>query len=404
MGVIVAEAKLNQNQGIASKLHARLFDAVCGGSLVYNTCWEDPAVDRLALELAPDDHVLVITSAGCNALDYALIGPERIYAVDANPAQNALLELKLAGIRGLPYEDFFRVFGEGHHPHFAALYRATLREQLSAPARSWWDERPHWFATRGGARSFYFRGLAGTFARGFRAYCSARPPLKRALDTLLAAPDLGTQRSVYDGEVAPRLWNRGMQWALSRQLTMTMLGVPGPQHDELKRQHPRGAGGFVRDAIDYVCRSLPLTDNYFWQLYVRGHYTPESCPEYLKPGNFARLAGGLADRVEVHTTTVADFLHGHDGNISKFVLLDHLDWMHEPALAEEWEAILTRARRGARVIFRSAHADPWYLERLRVRGTRLSEQLAFQRERARELSIRDRVHTYAGFHIGVVPA
>lgn len=42
-----------------------------------------------------------ITSAGCNALDYVLQEPEHDFAVDLNPAQNALLELKLAAIRGL---------------------------------------------------------------------------------------------------------------------------------------------------------------------------------------------------------------------------------------------------------------------------------------------------------------
>jgi len=34
--------------------------------------------------------MLVITSAGCNVLDYALLAPKRIHAVDANPRQTAL--------------------------------------------------------------------------------------------------------------------------------------------------------------------------------------------------------------------------------------------------------------------------------------------------------------------------
>ena len=32
----------------------------------------------------------MITSGGCNALDYLLDEPRRIYAVDMNPRQNAL--------------------------------------------------------------------------------------------------------------------------------------------------------------------------------------------------------------------------------------------------------------------------------------------------------------------------
>lgn len=52
---------------------ARVFNLVHGNNLVYNTCWEDPRLDRVALELTPGDNLLVITSAGCNALDYAAL-------------------------------------------------------------------------------------------------------------------------------------------------------------------------------------------------------------------------------------------------------------------------------------------------------------------------------------------
>jgi len=82
-------------------------DVVHRTNLVYNACWEDPRVDRVALDLSPADNVLVITSAGCNALDYVLAGARHIHAVDMNPRQNALLELKLAAIRRLDFGHFF---------------------------------------------------------------------------------------------------------------------------------------------------------------------------------------------------------------------------------------------------------------------------------------------------------
>ena len=90
---------------LIDRLDHAVFNALYARSLVYNTCWEDPAVDRQALQLHQHDNVLTITSAGCNVLDYALAGAQRIDAVDANPRQTALLELKLAGIRGLEFED-----------------------------------------------------------------------------------------------------------------------------------------------------------------------------------------------------------------------------------------------------------------------------------------------------------
>lgn len=95
-----------------------LFNYVHGNYLVYNTCWEDPRLDREVLDLSAEDELVLITSAGCNALDYALDGPRRIHAVDMNFRQNALLELKLAGIRNLEHDEFFAVFGDGGTPPF----------------------------------------------------------------------------------------------------------------------------------------------------------------------------------------------------------------------------------------------------------------------------------------------
>ncbi|MFP4054703.1 MAG: DUF3419 family protein, partial [Phycisphaerae bacterium] len=52
------------------KTHDAFFRHVHGGRLIYNTSWEDPRIDRELLELDGDSKVVMITSAGCNALDY----------------------------------------------------------------------------------------------------------------------------------------------------------------------------------------------------------------------------------------------------------------------------------------------------------------------------------------------
>lgn len=71
------------------------------------------------------------------------------------------------------------------------------------------------------------------------------------------------------------------------------------------------------------------------------------------------------------------------------------------ALAEEWRCILQRATPDARIIFRSAHAAPAYLQHLELGadGARLRDHLVFHDSLAAELQRLDRVHTYAGFHV-----
>ena len=399
-----------QSLTLVDRVDQALFNLIYSRSLVYNTCWEDPAVDRQALQIRPQDRMLVITSAGCNVLDYALVGPARIHAVDANPRQSALLELKLAGIRRLSFEDFFGAFGNGRHPGFAKIYRRALRHDLSPFARGYWDSHIDWFDNDNRRDSFYFHGLSGTVARGFNGYLRLRPALRNGIQTLLDARNIDEQRDIYDREIRPLMWGRGMNWTLSRQFTMSLLGVPHPQRKEVQRQHANGVAGFIREAIETVFRTLPVHSNYFWTLYIRGRYGRDCCPEYLKPANFEKLQRGAADCIAVHTTTVTDFLRspaGREEPITRFVLLDHMDWMssyHPEALREEWQAILDRAGADARLIFRSAHQRPAYLDQVRVRGRALRDALRFHDGLAIALQAQDRVQTYAGFHIADVPA
>jgi betaine lipid synthase len=55
-------------------------------SWIYAFTWEDPKDDMKRMRIGPKDTVLCITSAGDNALHYAIEGkPKRIHCVDSKP-------------------------------------------------------------------------------------------------------------------------------------------------------------------------------------------------------------------------------------------------------------------------------------------------------------------------------
>lgn len=57
-------------------------------SYIYAFTWEDPRVDLKYLNITKQDVMFVITSAGDNALEYALKAqPKRIHCIDMNPCQ-----------------------------------------------------------------------------------------------------------------------------------------------------------------------------------------------------------------------------------------------------------------------------------------------------------------------------
>jgi S-adenosylmethionine-diacylglycerol 3-amino-3-carboxypropyl transferase len=375
-----------------------LFDLIAGRALVYNQCWEDPAVDREALGLTPADRVLVITSAGCNALDYALLGA-RVVAVDKNPCQNHLLELKLAGIRALDYDAFFALFGRGGSGAAREIYQA-LRPELGEEARRFWDRRVDLFQLGGfPGGSFYYRGTSGRVALALRLYLERVARLRAFLERMLAAERIEEQLEVYHAHVRRRLLGRGVLEVLESRGVLWLLGVPTPQR-EMVRTGAGGFAGFIAGCIDRVVARGLLRDNYFWRVYLTGSYTSECCPEYLKPHNFAALKGGLVDNVRVETGTVTERLSRPRSPFTAFILLDHMDWVaaRPRVLEEEWRAIFAAAGPGARVIFRSGGPDARFLP------PAVARRLEFDVARAAELHRRDRVGTYASFHIARIAA
>lgn len=391
------------------KINTRLFRAVHTRNLVYNTCWEDPALDRVALNLQPDDRVLVITSAGCNALDYLLAGAGEVNAVDVNPIQNALLELKTVCIRELDYHSFFELFGHGQARYARQMYGDAVRRHLTPFARRYWDRHISFFVGGGWRRSFYYRGTSGLLARLALDNAQVVQRLRKPIARLLEANSLDEQRAVYLDSIRDRMWKPWLRWFLSRSVTLSLAGVPWPQRDQITNQYPGGISQFIRDALEAVLLQLPFQNNFFWRVYLQGYYTPDCCPEYLKRENFTRLQE-LLPRLKIHTATVTDFLRSTEPGISKLILLDHMDWMsfnNPQGLVDEWNAILASARPNARAIFRSAGLRVDYLDHLRVsyrhRSTELGQLLRYHPELSSALHRIDRVHTYGSFMIADLP-
>ena len=392
---------------VVERLSKTWFNIVHGRNIVYNQCWEDPRLDRVALELTSNDRVVVITSAGCNAIDYALAGAGHVHAVDMNPKQNHLLELKLIGSRNLDYRTFWKLFGEGCLPEWDEVYPSKLRPHLTSDARRYWDHKGTLFR-KGRRKSFYFRCTSGTFAWFVNYYVDRVAKMRDAVNALLAAESVEQQKSLFEQyDLAKKLWKPMIKFAMRRDVTLSLLGVPRAQRKQIDEGYPGGILQFVMDRVEAVFTKIPLKDNYAWRVYLTGQYSPDACPEYLKPENFERLRDGVADHVTTHTNTVQGFLESQDQPITRFVLLDHMDWLsRDPAkaiLTAEWQAIVDKASPDARVLWRSAGLDGTFINPIEVvvggKKRKLSEILSYNHTLAAELHPKDRVHTYGSFCI-----
>ena len=374
-----------------------VFRHVHNSNLIYNTAWEDPRLDRQLMQLGADSRVVMITSAGCNALDYLLDNPAEIHAVDMNYRQNALLELKQALIRKGEFTNLFEMFGFGSHAEYATVY-AAVRDMLSEPAQKYWDKRITFFNPTTLKKSFYYNGTSGIAAYLMgNALFKLRPNVKNFATCLLDARSLQEQREAY--ELFEReVWGPFSNWLLRQPTLMTLLGVPRPQIKLIQDSYPGGLTSYVKDKLRHVFTELPIADNYFWRVYMTGSYTLGCCPNYLKQENLPALQSRV-DRLKSYTTTLSGFLREYPGKYTHFVLLDHQDWLaaHDTeALRDEWELILANSAPGAKILMRSAGVNLDFVpEAIRSR-------VRFFPEVTEALHQQDRVGTYGSLHFAEV--
>lgn len=377
--------------------HDLLFRHVHGSNLIYNCAWEDPRIDRELMELDQDSTVVMITSAGCNALDYLLDLPARIHAIDVNFRQNALLELKQAIIAQGHFDTLFEMFGIGSHVRYQEIY-SGVREMLSPASQGFWDRRIGFFNPKSLKKSFYYHGTSGLAAWVMgNALFRLRPNIRNFAECLLDCRSLAEQREAY-ALIETEVMGRFSNWLFRQPALMTLLGVPRPQIQLIESTYPGGLTGYVTDKLKHVMTELPIGDNYFWRIYITGSYTLHCCPNYLRREHQEPLREHI-DRIAPYTGTLTHFLRENPGHYSHYVLLDHQDWLawNDPAaLAEEWELILANSRPGTKILMRSAGIDLDFVPQP------VRDRLRFQPERTARLHLCDRVGTYGSTHFAEV--
>ena len=108
----------------------------------------------------------------------------------------------------------------------------------------------------------------------------------------------------------------------------------------------------------------------------------------------------------MNTNSVQGFLEQNEVSISRFILLDHMDWLSDhyfPLLESEWQAILLRAAPKTRILWRSGGLRTEFINDVSVKRNgkmvKLPELLSYNTDLAKKLHQLDRVHTYGSFYI-----
>lgn len=354
--------------------------------IVFNMSWEDPEMDRRAFQIRPDrDSVISITSAGCNPLNFLCQRPRQLMSVDGNPAQNAILELKLAAIESLDHEAFVDIFAARNPTVVSRVYRRFLRPNISPISQRFWD-RNLWMVHG----DLYRFGKMGLAARLIRLLLPLLGISRRRADEFFELRSLDEQRAWYDRYVAPRLWGPVIRRLCKSRFFMYLCGVHPRQFELVDGRHDMY--DYVKERIEYALTRIPVYDNYFLSVTATGRFRGDRLPPYLLAENFEALRENL-DRVTVVNGWLGPYLDTQPpGSIDKFNLLDIFDWMTPEAFESTLQSVLRAAAPGATLIYRSGSYQFEPPESIRRR-------LNYHGELARELFAIDRSATYGSFYV-----
>lgn len=354
----------------------------------YSQVWEDHLILEEGLAVGPDDDVLSICSAGDNALALLLREPRSVTAVDLNPAQTALLHLKIAGIRKLTRDELATLLGvrEGER---GPLYD-RVGEDLPGAARAFWD------AHRGELEAGIF--AAGRLERYIAVFAEEHlarraPPDK--LERLLRLERLEDQKRAFASVFGAPETADFFRHHFGRE----MMAKQGRDPAQFKFVGDIDLGEHFWRRFKWAMTELPLRGNFYVESFLtRGYRDIERGPLYLRSGEFARLRD-LLPRLSVKDGAIGEVVAAAPkGAFSKANLSDLFEYLSDEATESLLALLADRFRPGGRLAY-------WNLLVPRARPASLAHRLRPLRDLAERLWKRDRSWFYRDFHVEeVLPA
>lgn len=356
--------------------------AIADGALRYSTVWEDHRLLERGLAIRDTTSVLMIASAGCNVLNALLRGPRRLVALDFNPAQTALLELKLAAIRTLSHADFIRLLGVRDATDRLDLFE-RVRPAMSTAARAWWDASLDTLV--GGVET---GGRLERYIAGFRERHLSRVLPVDVVDELFVIDDPAARRH----HAQRKVFTPAFEAAFRDYFTSESIAGDGRDPAQFRYVQDFDVTSWFWRRLQWVATELPARGNFYLERFLRGGLRDiDAGPPYLRPCNFDRLRA-LAPRVVVVNEGLERYLAASPrGAFGAAALSDVFEYMSDEAAGQLFLRLAEVLRPGSRLAF-------WNLFVPR-RPPRRVARLRSMPVLSRALWERDRSWFYRAFHV-----
>ncbi len=242
----------------------------------YSNCWEDTEILLKALDIHSGETGISIASAGDNTLAMLAKEPERIYAFDLNPTQLYCCELKMACFRCLSYREMLVLLGVIRGERLPLYSR--VREVLSEEACAYFDKNHDIIAN----------GIihCGRFERFFGIFRSVAIPLvstRKIFREFAAIDNLPEQRCFYEEHINNIRFNAMFRIYFGYKV-MGNLGRDRSFYNYVEEKE--NSGDDIRNRFEFGIYNAVNAFNPYFSYIIRGGYSPQSLPVYLRRENF----------------------------------------------------------------------------------------------------------------------
>ncbi|MCP5469726.1 MAG: DUF3419 family protein [Chlamydiales bacterium] len=351
--------------------------------LSYSFGNEDWITEQKALQIKPSDAIVCVTASGDRPLNLLTEECKSIISVDANPMQNALLDLKKAAIAELDYSSYLAFLGvEPTKGRMESFNQLSYR--LDNISRRLWNR--HKGAIRKGV---LFQGAIERRIKivNFLIKLTRSSRVKR----LFTFDNLEEQTRFVKKKFDTFLWRRCFDVALHPRVTRLFVQDPGLYQYVDPEIH---IGHYIHDRLHGALSQFLAKESMFLSLLLQGKIDQNHFPPYLEEESLKKIRPRL-DRLQFATADLITYLeNAPENSFDCFSLSDVASYIPREDFERMIRAVQRCARPGARFCIRQF-----------MTKYELPEKLAHHFERNRkleeELTREDRCFVYH-FMVGTV--
>jgi len=344
----------------------------------YAQCWEDTDIVLEAMNIKPGDTCLSIASAGDNSLAMLAHSPAKVVALDLNPSQLALLELKAAAFKHLSHQNMLVLLGYRQGKNRLSLFDEIL-PHLSHSSQLYWCDHVSDIEFGVAAR--------GKFERYFDIFRVFSLPLthsQRTVDELLKPKAPAEREQFYKHKWNTFRW-RALFKVFFSEIVMGALG-----RDPSFFQYAEG--GLPAQLMTWTRKALVDQDpskNPYLHWILKGEFG-SVLPNFLREENFEAIKANV-DKLEWHQKSIEEYLSdAPDVKFDSFNLSDVFEYMSEDNYKSIMKLIADASQSDARVIY-------WNMMAPRTSERAGLEDLRPMTEIANELFKRNNTFFYSKF-------